>query len=377
MNKIVIGENLKDKVKMFRETCFGLVIQDNKFLCVKDCNGIALIGGGLEKGETYEECLKREFLEEAGRKVKEIKEFCTIDCYWKTRDGIYMNSLSNIFIVQIADEILIPTENKDLVLIEFADIIDLLPLPYQKEAIKQYFIKEGFNIKKIIINEKINITEVTSLKNKDKVVIYCHGLGNNKEQYKRFYKKLYRNNISMISFDLPAHGEDKTEFENFTLKESVSYLINVIKYAKVKYKEVYLFGSSYGGFVILNYLIEKKDNIKAILMCPAFNFAQIINEKTKINKNYFKTNKYLHLYGNVNIYKKAYDEFIKANENVKNFNYSNIIIIQGKLDETVSYKKVKSFADKNKLKFITIEDGTHELYRYDKEIINIILSEIQ
>lgn len=377
MNKIVIGENLKDKVKTFRETCFGLVIQDNKFLCVKDCNEIALIGGGLEKGETYEACLKREFLEEAGHKIKEIKELCTIDCYWKTRDGIYMNSLSNIFIVEITGETLIPKENKELVLIEFENIINLLPLPYQKEAIKQYFIKKGFNIKKSKINEKINITEVISLKNNEKVVIYCHGLGNNREQYKRFYKELYKNNISMVSFDLPAHGEDKTEFKDFTLNESINYLTNVIKYVKTKYKEIYLFGSSYGGFVILNYLREKKDNIKTILMCPAFNFAQIINEKTKIDKNYFKTNEYLHLYGNVNIYKKAYDEFNKANENVKNYNYSNIIIIQGKLDETVSYEKIKSFADKNKLKFITIEDGIHELYEHDKEIINIILSEIQ
>lgn len=377
MNKIVIGENLKDKVKTFRETCFGLVIQDNKFLCVKDCNEIALIGGGLEKGETYEECLKREFLEEAGRKIKEIKELCTIDCYWKTRDGIYMNSLSNIFIVQITDENLIPKENKELVLIEFENIINLLPLPYQKEAIKQYFIKKGFNIEKSIIDEKINITEITSLKKNDKVVIYCHGLGSNKEQYKRFYKKLYKDNVSMISFDLPAHGEDKTEYKNFTLNESIKYLANVIKYAKTKYKEVYLFGSSYGGFVILNYLIEKNDNIKTILMCPAFNFAQIIKEKTEIDEDYFKTNEYLHLYGNVNIYKKAYDEFIKANENVKKFNYSNVIIIQGKLDKTVSYEKIKSFADKNKLKFITIEDGTHELYGYDKEIIDIVLSEIQ
>ncbi len=376
MKKIIIGEKLKEKAESFRETCFGLVIQDNKFLCVKENNEISLIGGGIEKGETHKECLKREFFEEAGRKIDKIKDLCTINCYWKTKDKKYMNSLSNIFIVEITDEILIPKENKELVLIEFEDIINLLPLPYQKEAIKQYFIKKGFNITKNIINKKIYITEVTSLINKEKVIIYCHGLGSNKNQYKRFYKKFYKNNISMISFDLPAHGEDKTEFKNFTLKESINYIDNVIKYAKTKYKDIYLFGSSYGGYVILNYLIEKKECYKTFLMCPAFNFCEIINKKMQIDKEYFKSNDYLHLYGKVNIYKKAYNEFRKADSTVKKTNYSNIVIIQGKLDKTVSYEDQKKFAQKNKLKFIPIENGSHELYNFDKEITNIIISEV-
>ena len=376
MKKIIIGEKFKEKTKLFNQTCFGLVIQDNKFLCIKKNNEISLIGSNIEKNETPKECLKRSFFEKTRHQIHEIKELCTIDYYWKTKDKTYVHSLSNIFIVQIADEVLISKENKELVLIEFEDIINLLLEPYQKEAIKQYFIKKDFNITKNTINKKIYITEVTSLINKEKVIIYCHGLGSNKNQYKRFYKKFYKNNISMISFDLPAHGEDKTEFKNFTLKESITYIDNVIKYAKAKYKYIYLFGSSYGGYVILNYLIEKKEHYKTFLMCPAFNFYEIINKKMQIDKEYFKSNDYLHLYGKVNLYKNAYNEFRKADVAVKKNNYSNIVIIQGKLDKTVPYEDQKEFAQKNKLKFMPIENGSHELYDFDKKITNIILSEI-
>ena len=97
----------------------------------------------------------------------------------------------------------------------------------------------------------------------------------------------------------------------------------------------------------------------------------------KINKDYFKKNNYIHLYGNVKIYKNAYNEFMKADEFVKEFNYTNILIIQGKLDKTVSYEKQKKFVQNNKLKLITIENGSHELYEFNKEIGDALISEIQ
>lgn len=376
MNKVIIGEELKDKITVFRETCFGLVIQDNKFLCVKDKNEISLIGGGIDKNENHEQCLRREFLEEAGRTINTIKELCVIDCYWQTKDGVYMNSLSNIFIVELTDEILKPQEDKETIFVDFESIIDLLPLPYQKEAIKQYFTKKGFTIKKNIINDEINILQIESLTNNKNAIIYCHGLGSNKEQIKRFYKKIYKSNLSIISFDLPAHGEDKKDFKEFSLTQSTKYLNNVIKYIKKKYKKIYLFGSSYGGYVILNYLINSPEE-HTVLMCPAINFGEIINEKTKISKDYFETNEYIHLYGNVQIYKDAYEEFMKSDKHIKKAQFNNITIIQGDADQTVSYEKVENFAKDNNLNLVTINDGTHELYQFNKEITDVLLNEIK
>ena len=47
--------------------------KDNKVAVAKTSTGYFLLGGGVENGETDEECIKRECLEEAGISV-EVKD---------------------------------------------------------------------------------------------------------------------------------------------------------------------------------------------------------------------------------------------------------------------------------------------------------------
>lgn len=60
MKTIKIGNKFKEK-HGFRETCFGIVVKDNKLLVVYDQkhNQYSLVGGGIDNGETHEETLKR------------------------------------------------------------------------------------------------------------------------------------------------------------------------------------------------------------------------------------------------------------------------------------------------------------------------------
>ena len=44
----------------------------------------------------------------------------------------------------------------------------------------------------------------------DKIVIYCHGFGKNKERIDDHYELLEEYGIGMIGFDFPHHREDKT-----------------------------------------------------------------------------------------------------------------------------------------------------------------------
>ena len=46
------------------------------------------------------------------------------------------------------------------------------------------------------------------------------------------------------------------------------------------------------------------------------------------------------------------------------------------LDKTVLYDDISNFCKKNNLKLVTIEDGKHELYDYDEEIIKFLLDNI-
>lgn len=208
------------------------------------------------------------------------------------------------------------------------------------------------------------------------IIIYCHGLGSNKEMSQRFSDKLVKNNIGLIAFDFPGHGEDSTDFKDFNLDLCINYLNRVITSIKNEYDvPIYLFGSSFGGFVILNRLINKSSDIsKTILMCPAINFCEIMERKTGLSLDYFKDNSYKDLYNNIKIYKNSYIEFKEGDSRVREYNYKDIFIIEGTDDQTTTYESMKEFSSKNDLDMLTIESGKHELYGYDDEIIDYIIS---
>ena len=127
MKKIIIGKKENDIKYDFRETCFGIVIKNNKLYCTEKNKEISLIGGGIEQGETYEQCLKREFMEEAGCNITKIEELCTIDCFWITREKKNMESLANIYIVEISENIVEPSENcNKLKIIDLKDVHKVL-----------------------------------------------------------------------------------------------------------------------------------------------------------------------------------------------------------------------------------------------------------
>ncbi len=229
-----------------------------------------------------------------------------------------------------------------------------------------------------LINNKINTFSAIPDNNMNKIIIYCHGLGSNKTWVTRFYDSLLKNEIGIISFDFPGHGDDKTEFSLFNLSLCITYLEEIITYVKTKYNvPIYLFGCSFGGFVVLNKLIKNNKNIeKTMLMCPAINFCEIMEHKSGISLDYFNTNEFMPLYNNIKIYKDAYFEFKNGDNAVKNYGFHNVSIIHGTADTTVFYKNISDFCKKNNLNLTTIENGKHELYNYDNEIVDFLLKNI-
>ena len=194
----------------------------------------------------------------------------------------------------------------------------------------------------------------------------------------RFYDDLLKNKIGIISFDFPGHGEDKTDFSLFNLSLCITYLEEIIAYVKTKYNvPIYLFGCSFGGYVVLNKLIQNNKNIeKTMLMCPAINFCEIMEHKSGISLDYFNSNEFMSLYNNIKIYKDAYLEFKNGDNAIKNYEFQNVSIIHGTADKIVLYKDISDFCKKNNLKLTTIEDGKHELYYCDNEIVNFLLKNI-
>ena len=144
MKKIILGKKDKNKKYDFRETCFGIYVKDNKLLVTFDpkYKQYTLIGGGIDNDESKHECLRREFKEEVGLKIKRIKHFITVDCFWLAGGDYPMESLANFFYIEPDKELNTKAEGK----IEYIDLDKIdLPLPYQKKAIE--ILKKESNFK--------------------------------------------------------------------------------------------------------------------------------------------------------------------------------------------------------------------------------------
>ena len=139
MEKIIIGEKLENVKYDFRETCFGICCKNNKLVLVKKKGQYSFIGGGIENGEIYKDCLEREFIEESGYSIQGIKPFVSIDCFWFAAGKWPLESLANFYIVELGEKICEPTEEgHEVEEIELDKAEELLPLPYHKKALELY-----------------------------------------------------------------------------------------------------------------------------------------------------------------------------------------------------------------------------------------------
>lgn len=226
------------------------------------------------------------------------------------------------------------------------------------------------------IKNKIHTIEFLSCTNPNNIIIYCHGLGANKSMVTRFTDNLLSHDIGVYAFDFPGHGDDNTDFKYFNLELCIQYLDNVIDYVTQKHNNsrIYLFGSSYGAFVILNKLIKNNNKIeKTFLMGPAVNFSEIINRKMNITDDYFRHNEYLHLYNNIKLSANTYNGFALGTILVKKHKFNNIFVIQGDIDKTVYLSDVEKFCSYNNCILEVIKNGNHELDDFNTEINDFIL----
>ena len=137
---ITIGKPFKCEHN-FRETCFGICQKDGKILLTKNSikHETAMVGGGIEKGESHEQCLKREFLEESGSKITSTKALFTINCYWLAGGKNPMQSLAHFYLVDVDPNPTSPKEDGHSPFwVEPKDAKKYLPLPYHQKALEMY-----------------------------------------------------------------------------------------------------------------------------------------------------------------------------------------------------------------------------------------------
>lgn len=79
-----------------RATAFGLVFRDTKLACVRVDRGegsyLDLPGGAVDGGETEEQAVVREFLEETGMTVRPLTRIAEASQYFRKSDGEPINN---------------------------------------------------------------------------------------------------------------------------------------------------------------------------------------------------------------------------------------------------------------------------------------------
>lgn len=115
---------------------YAIIINGNKIAAVKVPRGYFLIGGKLEEKESYEECIKRESLEETGYEL-EVKE-----CLCKSETHCYIEGyyrqICHYYVADIKDKLAEPIESDHI--FEWVNIDDIdtkLHIEHQRWAVKQ------------------------------------------------------------------------------------------------------------------------------------------------------------------------------------------------------------------------------------------------
>ncbi len=114
---------------------YGIVIENNKILLIKKAAGpytgkLDLPGGSMEFGESPEETLKREFLEETGLNIlkQSLLDVATVVPIWENENDIYKVHHTAIFYTinkyenELSENIELSKQNNDSLGAKFFDI---------------------------------------------------------------------------------------------------------------------------------------------------------------------------------------------------------------------------------------------------------------
>jgi len=114
---------------------YGIYIKNEKVLLIKKSRGpyegmFDLPGGKIEKGETLEQALRREFIEEVGCEIKDL-QFLSMNeysCEYKTPKEVLLNfhHTGTYFVVSLtSDDIKVDDDGEDSLGSQFVNIVDL------------------------------------------------------------------------------------------------------------------------------------------------------------------------------------------------------------------------------------------------------------
>lgn len=191
----------------------------------------------------------------------------------------------------------------------------------------------------------------------DKAYIYVHGKMSNKESAEAFARIAENKGYQTISFDLPEHGERKSENYRCDIWNGISDLHQISSYTFANWKSVSLFACSLGAYFSLQ-------AYKDITFEKCFFLSPIVNMEYLI-KNMFQ---WFHVTEEMLYTKREiptpidtlswdYYQYVKKNP-VTRWNSPTYILYGGK-DNLQSLQVIENFAKSNSVSLTISEQSEH------------------
>jgi len=134
-----------------------------------------------------------------------------------------------------------------------------------------------------MLKEQITINSIPALiwgESSANVYIYVHGKMSQKEEAAGFAEIAVSKGYQVISFDLPEHGERKTEDYSCTVQNAVHDLELISDFVFSKWRNVSLFGGSIGAYFSLVAYRELKFD-KCLFLSPILDMENLIQSMMK------------------------------------------------------------------------------------------------
>lgn len=128
-----------------REGAYIIPIKDNKIGVVKTPKGYFLLGGGVNGGESHDEAIKRECLEEAGYTVSIKQRLCSAEAYTKHSTIGYFHPIQTYYVGELLEKAQEPIEtDHEFMWVEYTQLKNNMFVQMQCWAIEQaeIFLKQ-------------------------------------------------------------------------------------------------------------------------------------------------------------------------------------------------------------------------------------------
>ena len=121
-----------------RVGAYLIPVKEGKVGVVRTTKGYFLLGGGVDSGESHEECIRRECLEEAGYNVSVGHKVCSAEMYYQYPTIGYFHPIQTYYVGELLEQVSIPVEDDhECAWMDYNELKGNMYLEMQSWAIEQ------------------------------------------------------------------------------------------------------------------------------------------------------------------------------------------------------------------------------------------------